>query len=300
MPLGLNVQLASLLTDNKVETIFKEVKRIYCFYYSKKTWKFINHCFTGVKKLFKGKFVGYKPCNTNYHDLDHTISALLAVIRLVDGYNISKTPFSESLATNLITATLFHDVGYIQEDWDEEGTGAKYTSNHVERSVAFIQEHYQQFHINSEDVDIISNLIKCTGLSADLNSIPFISNEEKVAGSILGTADLLGQMSDRDYLEKLLFLYYEFKEAQIPGFNTEFDILKNTIQFYETIKERLSNSYLSLYKLVQFHFTERFDINKDLYTEAINRHIFYLQRILEDESSNFRHKLKRGEWIHQL
>ena len=31
-------------------------------------------------------------------------------------------------------------------------------------------------------------------------------------------ADLVGQMSDRAYLEKLLFLYYEFKEAGFPGY----------------------------------------------------------------------------------
>ena len=51
------------------------------------------------------------------------------------------------------------------------------------------------------------NLIACTGLRVVIDNIKFQSKTEKLLGCMLGTADYLGQMSDRTYLEKLLFLY---------------------------------------------------------------------------------------------
>ncbi len=64
---------------------------------------------------------------------------------------------------------------------------------------------------------------------------------------MLGSADLLGQMSDRAYLEKLLFLYKEFREAGIPGFNTEFDIIRKTVDFYEITVQRLRGPFAEAY-----------------------------------------------------
>ena len=113
-----------------------------------------------------------------------------------------------------------HDTGYIQDDTDKEGTGAKYTTSHVERSVKFLQKNYKALEINPDDIMIYTDMIHCTGLMVRIEAVPFSSDEEKIAGCMLGTADLLGQMSDRAYLEKLLFLYYEFKEAGVKGFES--------------------------------------------------------------------------------
>jgi len=114
-----------------------------------------------------------------------------------------------------------------------------------------------------------------------------------IAGTILATADLLGQMSDRAYLEKLLFLYYEFREAGIEGYNTEFDILRKTLDFYEITQTRLETTLKGSYLYAAVHFAVRKEINYNLYMEAIEHHMEYLKRILADESTNFRHKLKR-------
>jgi hypothetical protein len=224
------------------------------------------------------------------------MDTFLAAARLLDGYNVRNSIISEQLATNLLVASLFHDTGYIQETGDKEGTGAKYTLNHVERSVIFLDKHHEEFTIGEEEVDIIARIIRCTGLHTDLDSTTFKSKEEKIVGSILGTADLLGQMSSRVYLEKLLFLYYELKEANIPGFHTEFDIVRKTIEFYKITQNRFIEEYMSVHEYARDHFNERLGVDKNLYLLAIDKNINYLRTIVADDSTNFRHKLKRGNW----
>lgn len=291
------VQLSSLINSKSRREVMGEVKRIFNFHYPKRRFKIIRDSYLLTKKLFAGKFPGYKACNTEYHNFSHSLDALLAVIRLVDGYNLKNQALPLDIVINLLIATLLHDSGYIQESSDTEGTGAKYTATHVERSVQFVKRNHQVYNININDIPMISNMIRCTGLSVKLETILFSCNEEKYAGCILGTSDLLGQMSDRIYLEKLIFLYNEFREAGIQGFNTEFDLIKNTVEFYEITSMRLKNSYFSVADYAQYHFKERFGVDVNLYMEAINRHINYLNKIIADDTTNFRHKLKRGKWI---
>jgi len=100
-------------------------------------------------------------------------------------------------------------------------------------------------------------------------------------------------MSDRAYLEKLLFLYYEFREAEIDGFNTTYDILRNTLSFYETTLERLDGPLKKSYDYAFHHFRLRHNIEENLYMTAIEKQMEYLGTIIEDETTNFRNKLKR-------
>jgi hypothetical protein len=229
-----------------------------------------------------------------YHNLTHTLDTYLAAIRLIDGYNITEGKLPIELTINLLIAALFHDTGYIQEEWDKDGTGAKYTESHIERSIVLLINIHKEFDISPEAVKIISKLIRCTRVNLTPESISFTSKEEKTAGYILGTSDILGQMSDREYLEKLLFLYYEFREAGIPGYETEFDIIRKTLDYYKIAKKNLAVIFDSVYNYAKLHFLKRLDINKNLYIESINKNILYIKKIIEDKSTNFRFKLKRG------
>jgi hypothetical protein len=83
---------------------------------------------------------GYRSCNTNYHNFDHAIDTLLASARLLDGYNLTHRPLPARLAVQLMLSALLHDTGYIQEAWDVEGTGGKYTTTHVARSEQFLRK----------------------------------------------------------------------------------------------------------------------------------------------------------------
>lgn len=294
----MDVQLSSLVDHGDVKDVMKTVREILSFHYPRHAFRDIEKSFSYVVSLFRGKVRGYRACNTEYHNLTHTVDAALASARLLDGYNQVNPPLPEHIARNLLKAALLHDSGYIQEEWDTEGSGAKYTSGHVERSVDFLEKNHRMLSIESGEVGMVARIIRCTGLSALPESLNFASDGEAVAGCIMGTADLLGQMSDRAYLEKLLFLYHEFREAGIPGLETEFDILKKTVAFYEQTVKRMRESYRGVSGLVRHHFRRRFGVDRDLYEEAISRHMAYLQKILDDSSTNFRHKLKRGSWVH--
>ncbi len=291
------VQLASILDSSDPRAVIDEIGRIFCYHYPKARFRKIRASYAVVRKLFQGKFPGYRACNTEYHNLSHTLDATLACARLMDGYNLHHAPFSVELAECLLLAGLLHDCGYIQEAWDTEGTGAKYTNTHVERSVQFLAAHRASFGASDNDAALVSRIIQCTGLSVRVESISFDNAQEREAGCMLGTADLLGQMSDRTYLEKLLFLYYEFKEANVPGFNTEFDLIRRTLDFYETTKNRMAEGFRGASVYAQYHFKARFAVNANLYIEAIERHMDYLRKIVADDTTNFRHKLKRAGWI---
>jgi hypothetical protein len=291
------VSKLSDVTDSKdPEKVLSEVEKIFLCSYNKNEFDIIESCFKKINELFDGRFPGYRACNTNYHNFTHTMDAFLASARLLDGWNIINADkiINEKTAVNLLLAALFHDVGYIQEESDKEGTGAKYTHIHVMRSIHFLLKEYQAFDISKDQLESISSIIKCTGLTLKMEAIIFTEESEKTAGIILGTSDIMGQMADREYLEKLLFLYYEFREAGIPGYETEFDIIKNTLTFYENIRKRLDEAYESVYRYASDHFKVKYNLDENLYMTAIERNIDYIKKILEDESTNFRQKLKRG------
>lgn len=285
------IQLSMLMNTGDRASVLYEVRRIFLMNYDLDSFGPVDNAFGIICSLFDGTLQGYRQCNTEYHNLTHTLDALLATARLMDGRAASKDKFDVKLAVNLLLAALLHDTGYIQEEWDIQGTGAKYTKVHVERSTAFVERNAGNMHLTPYDVKQISALILCTGLKADSNK--GLTGEFAEAGAILGTADLLGQMSDRAYLEKLLFLYYEFKEASIDGFDTTFDILKNTLSFYQATIDRLENQLQRSYEYALHHFRIRHSIDENLYMAAIENQMHYLGEIIDDESTNFRNKLKR-------
>jgi hypothetical protein len=253
----------------------------------------LTDCWFQTKNLYTGKYPGYGACNTEYHDFCHTCDVLGATIRMCDGALSENIELSPELQLELSIAAMLHDSGYIQELTDTTGTGAKYTKTHVIRSIAFVMAERERFGVNDESAKRIGRLIAGTDLATDFAAIPFESEKERYAGKLLASADLLGQMADRTYLEKLLFLYYEFKEAGFPGYETEFDMLRKTLGFYEMTKKRLFGLLGEVTNLSYYHFESRYGIAKNLYIESIERQIDYLRTIMNDDSVNFRKKLKR-------
>ena len=290
-----DVQLAQLVDARDAKQLFAEVAKIFSLSYGPESAGALEQACSETRLLFEGQFPGYRACNSEYHDLRHTLSVVLAASRLADGYNLKHSPLPKELALDLLRSAFLHDSGYIQESWDTEGTGAKYLRQHEQRSIDFLQRHHRSFGIPGDVLERLVRLIRCTDLREDFSQIRFADPEERDAGAILGTADLIGQMSDRDYLEKLLFLYYEFREAGVPGFQTEFDVLRKTGDFYSQTRRRLKESYLSMYALARAHFRQRQGVDSNLYLIAISRQMGYLRRIIRDESTNFRAKLKRGD-----
>jgi len=291
------VQLSQLLDNTNPETIYHFVKNLFTENYPEVDFSSITTAFFKVKDLFNGNFKDFAACNTPYHNYPHTLDVFLTTARILDGYLQEHPEHSTVLSTNCLLAALFHDVGYIMKKDDHQGTGAKFTRTHVDRSVNFIMEYYGDFELHIDILASMGRMIKSTHLAYDFNSIEFNNDAEKITAAILSSADLVGQMSNRDYLERLLFLYYEFREANIPGYETEFDILRKTLAFYEMTKDRLKTTLMNISQYAQNHFKLRNNIDNDLYHQAILRQINYLKKIIEDESTNFRKKLHRGKWI---
>ena len=257
----------------------------------------VTDAFMTTVDLYEGRYPGYQACNVEYHDLNHITDTFLVMVRLIHGAVVDGESFSDrEIAIGLIAA-LLHDAGYIQEEHDNVGTGAKYTTIHVQRSMAFFGAYGKKYGLSNEEITAGQSMIYCTDLSVDISTISFQSAEVEVLGKMLGTADLLGQMSDRKYLEKVLFLYYEFKEGMVDGYEGEVDILRKTVRFYDFISQRLETALDGVDRFILPHLVDRWDIHVDLYHEAIQKQKNYLYQILAIPNSDLRDYLRRDKIV---
>ncbi|MGA1823994.1 MAG: hypothetical protein ACMUIP_04955 [bacterium] len=295
-----NIQIAQLLDMNSPHDVFDEVKYIISTISPDFSLEPIAKTFKDVVDLFEGRYPGYKKCNTLYHDLNHTMSAMLAMTRLIHGaILLGETVSNKNITLGLISA-LMHDTGYIQDVRDTEGTGAKYTLTHISRSIEFMNNYFVKNNFSEKDFRNCKDILECTGLSTKIHKIEFRSRAIELLGKMMGTADLLGQMADRLYLEKLIYLYYEFQEGGVTGYDNEFNLLKSTFSFFGITERRLGGELGSVYKYMLPHLKERWNIDRDLYKEAIEKNEKYLKFILQNHEKGYRDFLRRGGIIARL
>jgi hypothetical protein len=281
-----------LMTDP--QAVLEEVCRIVAVMNPRFDFTALDHVFQDVVRLFRGEYPGYQECNTWYHDLKHTTDCLLAMARLMHGASLNGMAFSERDISLGLIAALLHDTGYIQGNDDHDGTGAKYTLVHVERSMSFMEAYFEDVGFSSRDLDYCRCCVNCTGLNVKIGEIRFESARHQAVGRILGTADLLGQMADRTYLERLPFLYREFQEGKVPGFESELDLMRKTPAFWEFTQVRLATELGNVSRYMRDHFREWWDLDRDLSQDTIEENIAYLQFILENHESEYRRYLRRG------
>ncbi len=212
---------------------------------------YIRRRFCAIGAMFAGDYEGFQPMDTAYHDLEHTLQATLCLVRLITnrhraGAQPRMTPKDFDIA---LIAILLHDVGYLKEDSDIDGTGAKYTHVHELRSCRHARAYLLQRSWPDITIRAVENLIRCTGPRSNLNSIPFGSAIERVLGQAVCTADFIGQMSDPKYCEKLPTLYREFVESydyqELPPAERQFksynELLRKTPDFWEYfVKDKMT------------------------------------------------------------
>ena len=212
-----------------------------------------------VASWFDGAHSRLQANDTCYHDIDHTLQVLLCWVRLMAGRAVSmdhpRVPFA--LYRLGLVAVLLHDIGYLKEREDLEGTGAKFTFIHEERGCQFIDQELPGLGFSPADIGSIQRFIRCTGPRADLNAIPFASEAERVVGMAVCTADYIGQMSDPDYVKKLPCLFREFEESNdycgVPLEDRLFlsaeDLISKTPQFWtDFLIPRLDNECSQVYR----------------------------------------------------
>lgn len=260
----------------------------------------LESVFVKTRDLYEGRYPGYRACNTHYHDLRHTTDVFLSFARLLHGAYEEGTRFPPGEATMALVSTLLHDTGYIQKSHDRRGTGGKYTLTHVARSVTFLKEFLPGHGFSDGEVSLCASFVMGTCIRTEITDASFPTDSSHLLGKMIGTADLLGQLADRIYLEKLLFLYREFREANMTGYSNEMDLLTSTISFYDLMEQRLSVELSNVGRYMTAHFRTRWGIDRDLYREAIDRNLDYLQNLLNRHGADYRDNLKREGLVQKL
>src|SRR6185437_3280563 len=268
-----------------------EVQSAYLGMFPKGDLMFVPRVFGWAIEYFTGSYKDYQAVDARYHDFEHTLQGTLCMARLLHGRHKANAhpQLTQRIFQLGLIAILMHDTGYLKRQGDTEGTGAKYTVTHVDRSAEFAGEFLGERKFSMEDIQAVQNMIHCTGVDATLSVIPFQNDMEKIVGHALGTADLLGQMAAEDYVEKLPVLYSEFAEASLfsrdkPHFVSMFssaaDLMQKTPDFWEKyVQMKLNRDFGGLYRFLN-----------EPYPQGSNE---YLQRI-EANMKKLRDRISAG------
>jgi len=260
----------------------------------------VHTVFADVLRLFSGEFPGYCAIKTPYHNLHHTLDVFLCAVRLSHGVHISGNPLTDHEITCIMLATLFHDIGYAQLLEEDFGTGAQFTLTHVGRGIKFMQRYLQEHDFPPELASPVECLMSSTNPGLAFEAIWFPDKRTRLLAQIVGSADLVGQMADRTYLEKLLFLYQEFSEAKFGNYASMHELLRHTKSFYETaLEKKLDGNYEGIYKKLTFHFQNYMGVENNLYMESIEKNIDYLSKVIALDETEYFSMLKRGGIVGQ-
>jgi hypothetical protein len=254
----------------------------------------VRHIFDDVLRLFHGAYPGYSAIKTPYHDLPHTMDVFMCAVRLMHGVHLSGTRFSDEDMTLILIAALTHDIGYAQLKDEAVGTGAQHTLTHVQRGIDFMRQYLAGMPFPADFPQRLGCLISCTDTALNLSDIPFPDERTRLLGQIVVTADMLGQMAGRTYLERLLFLYQEFQEANVGGFQSIQDLLKKSKQFYEITRAKFDGPFGGLYVHLALHFKDSLGSERNFYIESIEKNMAYLERVVALDEADYLPMLRRG------
>jgi hypothetical protein len=254
----------------------------------------VQSVFNDVMSLFRGEYPGYGPIKTLYHDLSHTLEVLICGVRLLHGVHVSGDHLNDEEITLIILAILLHDVGYAQRNEEEIGTGAQYTQTHVQRGIEFMQRYFTERKFPPGVAATVTGMILGTEHNRPFARIAFDNERACMLARIVATADITGQMADRIYLEKLLFLYLEFREANFGSYQSMYDLLCQTHRFYEMTREKLDGALGGIYKKFEFHFKDMMGVGNNYYLEAIEKNMDYLSKVVARDEAEIFTMLKRN------
>jgi hypothetical protein len=274
-------------TDTKDPTAVEmEVQSIYLTMFPKGDRYLVPRAFGWVMDCFHGNYRDYLPIDALYHDLEHTLQGTLCLARLLHGRQKAgaEPVLTRKMFELSLLAILQHDTGYLKHRGDDTGTGAKYTLIHVTRSADFAEQLLSEKKYHTEDIRAVQNMIRCTGINADLKTIPFQNELERITGFALATSDLVGQMAASDYIEKLPILYLEFAETArfnpgktgAPGmFASAEDLIRRTPAFWEKyVIPKIDADFLGLYR----YLSDPYPDGPNQYIQRIERNIAKLSR----------------------
>lgn len=289
----MNPMTSAWIDTRDPDAVMAEARRAYAEMFSDADPEFIERSFGWLKKWFTGSYKDYLPIDAGYHDMEHTLQGTLCLVRLLHGrHKAGAEPrFDRHMFELALMAIMMHDTGYLKHHWDTEGTGAKYTLIHIDRSGAFAKEFLSEQGYDESDIRAVRNMIYCTGVAAKMEEIPFIKEEEVLLGCVVATSDLLGQMAAGDYLEKLDALFEEFREssdyhADRPGYVHRFksldQLLKDSPGFWtHYVIPKIENHCRGMYRFL----SDPYPDGPNVYIERIEANIEAVRKKVEECSN---------------
>jgi len=253
-------------------TVGAEVLRIYRELYPDTPLPALASAFGHAAVLYEGRHPAYHACEVPFHDLQHVLEVTLAMARLMDGYERGRRdcgPLPAELFDLGILCAVFHDVGYLRRRSDRRHRhGAEYTLSHVRRSAAFLRE-YLKVHGLARYASVASRLVHYTGHERPAEAIRVGGDLVRRIGHMLGTADLIAQMSDRCYLEKRRDrLYPELAAGGLAArlYRSGADLVRRSHAFYLYATQRLDLQLARAHEFASQHFG-----GENLYLDAVQR-----------------------------
>ncbi len=248
--------------------------------------QFVNRAFDWASDCFEGRLPEYQAIDARYHDFEHTLQGTLCFSTILHrrAEALTEPILPEDTFQLGLLAILLHDTGYLKTREDVEGTGAKYTLTHVNRSCDFAERLLLSKGYTVRQVQGVQSMIRCTGVGVSPGALNFQTDEELVAGFALGTADLLGQMAAHDYVDKLPILFEEFRESADfnagrggppIAFNGVEDLMRRTPGFWQHyVLPKIENDFRGLYRFLNL------PGGHNDYLEAIEANLEKLNRLL--------------------
>jgi len=253
-----------------VDSVSEAVRTIFRSAFTQFDETSLKQAFEDCERLFEGDYSTYLACDTLYHDKQHSMDMTLALARLINGHERSvakEQRLGAERAVIAIITALYHDSGYMRHEHDHRHfNGAEYTPIHVSRSADFLKRYLHKINLG-EFSQIAANMVHYTGYEIAPKHIRLPDDKWHLIGHMLGTADLIAQMSDRCYLEKCRDrLYPEFvlggmtvkiddQGNETVLYESGEDLLKKTPAFYENeVENRLNVMFNKVYTYEIAHF----------------------------------------------
>jgi hypothetical protein len=278
---------------NRIQTtdpaaVQREVGRLFRLLYPGAAHLPIEQAFGDVIRMYSGEDQAYWACDTSYHNIQHVMDVTLAMARLMDGYERSRRdtpPLGVRLFQLGVVTALFHDIGYLREKTDDSAkNGAEYTLTHVSRGARYLSGYLSRIGL-AEHAEAGAELLHFTGFEKRVADILIQDPVLRMLGSLLGSADIIAQMSDRCYLEKCRDrLYPEFvaggvaERSTLAGrevvFESGDDLVRKTPAFFDSAVNRLEYDLGGAYNYAATHFG-----GFNLYMHAATKNVQFAKQI---------------------
>jgi len=205
-----------------------------------------------------------------YHNVEHTILVTLVGQEILRGKHIHEGGVLCEDWLHFHIALLCHDIGYVKGVCRQDrtnlrlyatgiedrqmtlppgATDASLTPYHVDRGKMFIDERFGGHKL------IDAELVK---RNIELTRFPVPTDEDYQDtvnySGLVRAADLIGQLSDPRYLQKIAALFYEFEETgqnRVFGYQNPGDLRASYPKFYWNVIDRYVTDAIGYLKLTQ-------------------------------------------------